>query len=104
MSNKDFLINTNIKIKYLIIPIIFFYIFDTIIIHENRGLLESKIPILHDILDFIYNFLTDIIYNDMHSKILSHTILFGFFILLSYFLIEKYNFFNLNEKQIQIKL
>ena len=93
-----------VDMKTLVVPMILFYIIDIVVIHENKGLLQSSIPILHNILNFIYNIVSNIIYDDYHSKAIAHTLIFGSLVIIGYSLVEKYNFFNLKDKKVEIKI
>ena len=94
--------NINIKVINILVPVIFFYLIDLVVIHENKGLLQINIPILHTILNEIYNFVSYIIYEKFHSKTIAHTLIFAVAITLTHSLIEKYNFFNLKNKKIKL--
>jgi hypothetical protein len=98
----QYLIDVNVDVKTIIVPAILFYIIDLIVIHENRGLLLSSIPLLSNILNFIYNLMNQIIFEDLHSQVMSHTLVFIILLIVTYNLVEKYNFLYLKNKNKEI--
>ena len=88
---------SNIEEKYIIIPMILFYIIDIAVIHDNNlNIFKVNIPILKEIFEFVYNITSKIIFDKYHSQPLAHTIIFGVGLILFYKLYEQYN---LNKSQ-----
>ena len=100
----NYFVDNMFDMKTLVVPMVLFYIIDIVVIHENKGLLQSSIPILHDILNLIYNIVSNIIYDEYHSKAIAHTLIFGSLVVVGYSFVEKYNLFNLKDKKVEIKI
>ena len=91
---------SKINPKYLVIPMVIFYILDLVIIHDNTiGIFKVDIPILKEFFDIIYNITSSIIYDKFHSQPLAHTIIFGILLILSYKLSDNYKLFDNNDKK-----
>ena len=98
----QYLIDVNVDVKTVIIPTILFYIIDLIVVHEGRGLLQSSFPFLSNILNTIYNFMNQIIFKDLHSHVMSHTLVFVILLIFTYNLVENFNFLYLKNKNKEI--
>ena len=96
----QYLIDINVDIKTVIIPTILFYIIDLIVVHEGRGLLQSSVPLLSNILNTIYNLMNQIIFKDLHSHVMSHTLVFVILLIFIYNLVENFNFLYLKTDSI----
>ena len=64
----------------IIVPTLLFYYFETIILHEDNPN-YFHIPIISDILIFIYNKMSNLIYDKFHSKKLIHSIIYMFILI-----------------------
>ena len=98
----QYLIDVNVDVKTVIIPTILFYIIDLIVVHEGQGLLQSSIPLLSNILNTIYNLMNQIIFKDLHSHVMSHTLVFVILLIFIYNLVENFNFLYLKNKNKEI--
>tara|TARA_B100000575_G_C23115296_1_gene644648 strand:+ start:1300 stop:1608 length:309 start_codon:yes stop_codon:yes gene_type:complete len=98
----QYLIDVNVDVKTVIIPTILFYIIDLIVVHEGRGLLQSSFPLLSNILNTIYNLMNQIIFKDLHSHVMSHTLVFVILLIFIYNLVENFNFLYLKNKNKEI--
>tara|TARA_Y100000768_G_scaffold373420_3_gene342021 strand:- start:541 stop:849 length:309 start_codon:yes stop_codon:yes gene_type:complete len=96
------LIDVNVDVKTVIVPTILFYIIDLIVVHEGQGLLQSSIPLLSNILNTIYNLMNQIIFKDLHSQVMSHTLVFVTLLIFTYNLVENFNLLYLKGKNKEI--
>ena len=89
----QYLIDVNVDVKTVIIPAIIFYIMDLVVIHEQNNI-PSGIPFITDLLQFIYRYaiLVIFIFNNLHSQVMSHTLVFIILLIFCYNLVENFNF------------
>lgn len=97
----QYLIDVNVDVKTVIIPAIIFYIMDLVVIHEQNNI-PSGIPFITDLLQFIYRYFGNFIFNNLHSQVMSHTLVFIILLIFCYNLVENFNFLYLKNKSKEI--